>query len=641
MNNTLTVEKLFEGRLFRIPNYQRGYAWGTKQWDDFWEDIDLLDSGHHYTGTVVLDLVDKPPTGASPTPSVWDDDGRSYLVFDVVDGQQRLTTLVLFLDAIAREMETFPALAAKARGIRHSYVRTTSDAGEALVKLRLNADTHLYWASSILTDSPGPAAPANASQQRLLEARRYFSQRLTEQHRTQDDGYAEWLERLRTKVTSQLVFVPYEVSTSAEVGVIFEVMNDRGKDLTELEKAKNYLLYLSEKLRPNELDDVVTATWSDIFKRLMAAGLSSSTNEDQLLRAHWLMGYNPDRRSWKGTGSMKKELGLRAYVGRREELIGESRRYVELLGDASVAYSEVLAPRVPGAFANMAESDRARQSIADASRRLLRVGAVATFIPLLIAARLRYPSDGEFYKELLEICERFAFRVYRTLRKYANSGQSQFFRLANDVFEGTRDQSATLNRLRELVEYYSPDDQFLEALDRVPRYGWPGLKYMLYEWEHKLAGPKAVHLDWERLEQRDASKSIEHILPQTPTDEWRRAFTADEIEAWTHDIGNLVLTEDNSVYLNRGFLAKRGTAGDRSADGSVKRVYANSSLYQERVLVEFEDWTAASIQQRRGEIMSWARNRWHVDPPQTLEGVDAVDEEVDEAQEIEPMEATA
>jgi len=639
MNNTLTVEKLFEGRLFRIPNYQRGYAWSTKQWDDFWEDIDLLESGHHYTGTVVLDLVNKPPAGASATPSVWDDGGKSYLVFDVVDGQQRLTTLVLFLDAIGREMEAFPALAAKVRGVRHSYVRTKSDSGEALIKLRLNADTHAFWASSILTDQPGPAAPTNASQQKLLAARRYFSQRLAEQRESKGDGYAAWLEQLRTKVTSQLVFVLYEVSTSAEVGVIFEVMNDRGKALTELEKAKNYLLYLSEKLRPNELDQVVTGTWSDIFKRLMAAGLSSSANEDQLLRAHWLMGYNPDRRSWKGTGSMKEKLGLRAYVGRREELIGECRRYVELLGDASVAYSEVLSPRIPGAFANMAESDRDRQLIADASRRLLRVGAVATFIPLLIAARLRHPSDGKFYEELLELCERFAFRVYRTLRKYANSGQSQFFRLANDVFRGKRDQAATLNRLRELVEYYSPDDQFLEALDRVPKYGWPGLKYMLYEWEHKLAGKKAVHLDWERLEQRDASKSIEHILPQTPTDEWKQAFTADEIDVWTHDIGNLVLTEDNSVYLNRGFLAKRGTAGDRSADGSVKRVYANSSLYQEKVLLEFDEWTAETIQQRRDEIMNWARKRWHVDLPQTLEGVDADDEEVDEAEEIEPIEA--
>ena len=639
MNYTLTAEKLFEGRLFRIPDYQRGYAWGEKQWSDFWEDVDLLEEGHHYTGTVVLDLVDKPPAGATPVPSIWDHEGGSYQVFDVVDGQQRLTTLVLLLDAIRREMAGFPDLAAKARGVLRSYVGTESDSGEALLKLRLNVDAHSFWAGSIVAEVPSPAPPSNASQQRLASAKAYFAARLEEQRTLHGDGYAVWLERLRTKVTSQLVFVLYEVSTSAEVGVIFEVMNDRGKDLTELEKAKNYLLYLSEKTKPNELGDVVNQTWSEIFRRLMAARSSSSWHEDQLLRAHWLMAYNPDRRSWKGTSSVKERLGLRAYVGRREELIRDARRYVELLGSASLAYAEVRYPSIPGAFSGLASSERDRRAIADATRALLRVGAVATFIPLLVAARIRHPTDGDFYRQLLDHCERFAFRVYRTMRKYANSGQSQFFRLAFDVYTGKRDQAATLNRIRELVEYYSPDEEFQEALHRVPRYGWPGLKYMLYEWEHHLAGQHDVQLDWERLEQRDASKSIEHILPQTPTDAWKLAFGPSEIEELTHDLGNLVLTEDNSVYLNKAFGEKRGVAGERGPDGSLRRTYANSPLFQERALVEYSEWMPATVQQRRDEIMKWAQRRWHVDRPQTSEGIAVEDDEADEAEEIEPTNA--
>ena len=640
MNNTLTVEKLFEGRLFRIPDYQRGYAWDEKQWNDFWEDVDLLEEGHHYTGTVVLDLVDKPAPGATPMPSVWDHEGGSYQVFDVVDGQQRLTTLVLFLDAIRREMAAFPHLSAKAGGVRRSYVRTESDSGGDLLKLRLNADTHPFWSGSVLADSPSPAPPTNASQQRLAAARAHFAARLAEQRSKQGPDYGTWLERLRTKVTTQLVFVPYEVSSSAEVGVIFEVMNDRGKDLTELEKAKNYLLYLSEKTKPNELGDVVNQTWSEIFRRLMAARSSSSWHEDQLLRAHWLMGYNPDRRSWKGTSTVKERLGLRAYVGRREDLIRDATRYVELLGSASSAYAEVRSPSMSGAFLGLADNDRDRRAISDATRRLLRVGAVATFIPLLIAARLRHPTDGDFHRDLLDLCERFAFRVYRTLRKYANSGQSQFFRLGFEVFTGKRDQAGTLNRIRELVEYYSPDDEFQEALQRVPRYGWPGLKYMLYEWEQHLGGQRDVQLDWERLEQRDASKTVEHILPQTPTDAWKLVFSSDEIEALTHDVGNLVLTEDNSVYLNRTFAEKRGLAGERGADGSLRRTYANSTLFQERALGEYEEWTPATLRQRHDEIMEWAKGRWQVDPPQTSEGIAVEDDEADEAEGIEPIAAT-
>ncbi len=88
MNNTLTVEKLFLGRLLRVPDYQRGYAWDKKNWTDFLEDLDLLPRGkHHYTGTVVLDRVTKPAEGEAPEPSVWDQSGFGYEVFNIVDGQ--------------------------------------------------------------------------------------------------------------------------------------------------------------------------------------------------------------------------------------------------------------------------------------------------------------------------------------------------------------------------------------------------------------------------------------------------------------------------------------------------------------------------------------------------------------------------
>src|SRR5438309_2078309 len=106
VENALTVEKLFAGRLLRVPDYQRGYAWEQKQWDDFLEDLDLLSPGkHHFTGTVVLDRITKADPGQAPAGDAWDYAGASYESFDVVDGQQRLTTVVLLLDAIRRVLE--------------------------------------------------------------------------------------------------------------------------------------------------------------------------------------------------------------------------------------------------------------------------------------------------------------------------------------------------------------------------------------------------------------------------------------------------------------------------------------------------------------------------------------------------------
>jgi uncharacterized protein with ParB-like and HNH nuclease domain len=74
MNNVLSVEQLFTGRLFRVPDYQRGYAWDPLQRIEFLEDLDLLQAGReHYTGTVVLHQLD-------PSHRTLDAEGKEYQV---------------------------------------------------------------------------------------------------------------------------------------------------------------------------------------------------------------------------------------------------------------------------------------------------------------------------------------------------------------------------------------------------------------------------------------------------------------------------------------------------------------------------------------------------------------------------------
>ncbi len=636
MENALTIERLFSGRLLRIPDYQRGYAWERKQWNDFMEDLDLLGVGkHHFTGTVVLDRITKPATGQSPQADAWDLDGTSYEQFHVVDGQQRLTTVVLLLDAVRRELERH-GHRHLADGVRKGYIETTDVAGQRLMKLKLNSDTNAFWEDTILAERPGPQAPSNASQQRLLDARRYFGQYL--ESRSTGDGYDEWLTSLRSKVIGNLVLVPYEVSSSAEVGVIFEVMNDRGKPLTELEKAKNYLLYVSTKLDlPSiALEQRVNLSWTQIFQRLMAAGLSDPSNEDQLMRSHWLMAIDPDKRSWRGVGSLKRDvLSLRSFKGRHKELLRAADHYAFTLDRAALAYAELMNPQLPAAFEALATTEAERLAIVDAARRFARVRATATFLPLLIATRLAHPTDGRHYMAVLDLCERFAFRVYRLLGKYANSGQSRFYRLANEVFLGAKTPALVLEEIRSLVTYYSPAAEYDASLsDGRTRawYPWFGLKYFLYEWEVQLAGKRGPQLTWERIEQRDASRSIEHVLPQTPEDPsyWTRRFSVAARVRLTHDLGNLVLTEDNQSYGRKPFPNKRGSPGQLDEAGNLLPCYANSVLYQERDLVPNKDWTPKEIEERRRRILAWARRRWHVDAPLADAVITAEDDEQDE-----------
>ena len=86
MNNVFSLQKTFESKVFRIPDYQRGYAWEEQHLVDLWEDIEFLTSGkRHYTGNLVLQKC--------AGKSVQAEDGSHHEVFDIVDGQQRLILL--------------------------------------------------------------------------------------------------------------------------------------------------------------------------------------------------------------------------------------------------------------------------------------------------------------------------------------------------------------------------------------------------------------------------------------------------------------------------------------------------------------------------------------------------------------------
>ena len=94
------LDTIFNSRVFRIPDYQRGYAWGDDQLKDFWDDLDSLSSErNHYTGQLTLERVDEKAWRA------WDDEtwlihGRGFRPFYVVDGQQRLTTAIVLVKCL-------------------------------------------------------------------------------------------------------------------------------------------------------------------------------------------------------------------------------------------------------------------------------------------------------------------------------------------------------------------------------------------------------------------------------------------------------------------------------------------------------------------------------------------------------------
>ena len=316
-----SLTKVMEEKAFVIADYQRPYAWTSKQLSDLWGDLDLLGTGEHYAGTLVL-----RETGHKKVTTA----GEALYEFEVVDGQQRLTTITILLRRLLSHLEALGTVGdadvsdgvddAK-RQVRR-LVRVTLQGGVQDERLRLGADLAEFWRDHIVGEFPAPDARL-AAEQRLLDAAEFFDDRIQELVDPTDPTLsARRLLDLRRRITSGLKLLVYEVNSTAEVGVIFETLNDRGRSLTTLEKAKNYLLYLASQIkdgRGDKLTELINQRWSSIFRNL--AGLSGES-EDRLLRAHWLATQNPDRRTWTGVDAIKAKFPRTKYVPSSQRLDG-------------------------------------------------------------------------------------------------------------------------------------------------------------------------------------------------------------------------------------------------------------------------------------------------------------------------------
>ena len=616
---TLNLQQLFGGRIFQIPNYQRGYAWEEPQLQDLLDDLDELPDGReHFTGMIVLQHTDRP--------SVVDISGDEHSVLDVVDGQQRLTTLVLLLDAIRREALSASDLGELAVGIKSRYLFITDQSRQLATKLRFLDGTQEYFERHTLADSPAPGGPETPSQRRIMEAAAFLRDHL-KKHSPEDAGQrATWLLGLHTKIAHRLKLNLYEVADSAESGVIFEVMNNRGRPLSDLDLVKNYVLYLGTKLdlevATNLLVDDVASAWAKIFTNLTNAELDDSEYENQLLRTHWLVGYDSDAREWHGRKSVKDYFALRAYEDQHDELLAGLRAFVQTLADTSLAYADIHRPIRDGAFQEYAGQPKIRAEIVELSDCLVRLEHVAPFRPLLVATRLRLGGDAQKYLEVLRLCEIYAFRIYGLFEKRSNTGQSTLFSLAGKLWDEELSFEELLRQFAGTLLSYVSQKDFLAAWD-MPElgedpdewYGWRGCKYLLFEYERHFVGQDDLGTRWSAKLKADRQKTIEHILPQTPDDPyWVKHFTSEEVEHYGHSLGNLCLTEDNSSYGKRSFTEKRGTPGQTTP------CYANAPLKSERELAQYDQCGPAEVLERRAELVAWAIERWAL--PVGLEAVE-------------------
>jgi len=561
-----TLQTLFADRVFRIPRYQRFYSWQSKQREDLFSDLrKLADRGpenHHFMATIVCHKTGEvTPIGA-----------KEYRLFDIVDGQQRLTTLIIILKCIELNLE-------EGSEERMELGKTIVKSDGNLVLLQTNnANEHIFH--SFLKDGqlPNPDSVRTHADRNLNKAFRECAQFVGE--------WGEVMSLLRL-VQNRLGFVIFDTEDSRVVYSIFEVLNSRGLVVDWLDKCKSVLMGKAFELADSEEAaeasiDSLQALWGNIYREIADVAVPGQ----EIVRVTATLHFGP---------SKGKPLN--------------AEDSLESLRDACTT-SEI--PR------------RITEKIYDVTKKLaaleknIFLGPMTRILQariLAVALESARCLSGHQLKQALSQWERVTFRIFGLFGKDARTKVGDYVRLAADIAneeDGAASFKDIMESLRFLGQDYPVGSAVKEGLGNAYCYESPALcRYVLWRYEEFLARNEGSGATVDEHVRRDiwkkrASDSIEHIFPQTPRPggPWEGMMhhqNEKPVEHWRHvdRIGNLILLPQsvNSAASRKSFEEKRG-------------IFERHNLRMVRQVLEEKQWTLSEIEKREARIVKWAIKEW-------------------------------
>lgn len=576
-NGEKKLSSLFDGRtIFNIPEYQRAYAWSYIQLYDFLDDLNNQKLGRSYfLGTVLFE--EKGLEG-------------NYEIIDIVDGQQRLTTIIIFMSCLITRLRELCLSEEDEENldlIYETYVKHRRK-----YKLRALEEDNDFFHSYILENKDGESFIRTPAQRRLYQAKEFFLNKLRLLSKVE-------LETLKSKVDEFSRVLVYSVQDTAEATLIFETTNDRGKGLTNLEKIKSFMMYrsyvASEDL-PEDLLKKIRTRFSDIYKEYEQ--FNGRIDEDSILQYHFIC-----HEQWVGKEYQHHVLETKSAVNK----MISSGNDVQAL-----KYIETYTRQLKETFYTVHEIFN---SCSEPLRELFILNRLGNFWPLLIKSyKLDKSVEKVNFGKIAKILTNYSFRVYAINQSRGNTGQSRFFNLAKN-FDGNFDKLC--NDLTSLVTEYCDDKAFKTNLSYPDLYTWingKDLNYFFWKYENYLRKniqPKASPMSEQELT-NDNSKfklSIEHIACQNP----RKLVVNDssilpEIdddfeENYLHSIGNLTIDP----------FSANASKGNLEFESKNSGYFLKAPFKAQNELEEFLDngkWTSRSIHQRELALIDFALYEW-------------------------------
>lgn len=553
-----TFRKLMgNGLAYRVPQFQRDYSWEEEQWDDLWQDMEgLFKSGGepaHYLGYLVLQT----------------NDDRNY---DIIDGQQRLTTLSILVLAVLYNLRQLAQAGKEAddnnrriEELRKTYIGYLDPVTlVARSKLSLNRNNDRLYQTYLVPLERLPRRNLKASERLLSKAFDWFAKQVARSaHAQSGAALAQFVDTLADK----LFFTVINVTDELNAFKVFETLNARGVRLSSTDLLKNYLFSLVHAAgsHPEEM-----RTLDDQWEALV--GKLGSESLPDFLRVYWNSRYAFTRHA---------ELfkAMRGQVQEKSEVFHLVR---ELNRDADI-YAALGSPT------DELWSKEQKPFIAE-----LDLFGIRQPFALLLSAYHVFSSED--FTRLLRACAIISFRYNVIGGLSPNEQERAYNTAARQVAQGELKRIPEV--LRALRTIYTSDKEFLAAfqekqLRTTTARNTRIARYLLFKLEAQLTG-----------QERDPNSdryTLEHILPEHPSEAWS-AFSDEEVERLVYRLGNFTILEKarNRDIGNKAFSDKRP-------------IYAASEFALTRKVAEENDeWTPVRLTDRQNWLAKQATGIWRI-----------------------------
>ncbi|MGK5497182.1 GmrSD restriction endonuclease domain-containing protein [Streptomyces sp. URMC 125] len=560
---------LMQGRTqqFQVPLYQRTYSWTEKQLAQLWRDVveqaELLEdgdrAGRHFLGSVVL----------APSPQ----NEAMFPRWLVVDGQQRLTTLSLALAAIRDHIAD--ALPDQAERITEDYLINKRMEGNDYFRLLPTQADRPQFAAHIR----GTQAE-HAAGDRIAAAYRFFRRKLVE---AADPAAPQEVFRIEQAITSRLTLVLVTADHGDNVHRIFESLNNTGLKLSQADLLRNYLFMRL----PERGEHVYETHWLPLQKSL---------SNDELEQLMWL------QLVLDGDDRVRRQDLYAAQQKRFEhDKAGEAEieAYIKELHRRSAHFRKLVRP-----------DEGADASVRAHLRRLDAWQAAVTYPALMVLLDRRERGEIDSAETARAMSYIESFLVRRMICRVPTNNLNRIFQSVPAQLPLDVPVADGLHQLLSAENRFWPDDgELREKIRTAPfyQYGrWDQRKLVLQRLEESFEHPEPVDFAAAQL-------TIEHVMPQSPDDEWLRMLAEDAADGESpeelharlqHTLGNLTLTAVNAELSNRPF--------DRKQD-----LLRSSHLEMNRRIAATGRWGAKEILARADELAERAIRLW----PAPLRGV--------------------